>query len=389
MSTIYNTVELVNLLTNEQAEEAFNKKLITEESKEKIKEVHPVKLYTPNIFIAIAISLATIIAVIFSTGLYCLVAWNIIKSDEDITVVGSLIFLGLCYYGVLEIMVKKSRFYNAGVDNTLQLVVAAYLFAAFVYNKNELNYTTAFLVLTIISGWLSFRFNDAFMACVSYLSFLAFFLFFSKQAGAIIAGLLPFIIMLTSFLCYGIVTRIKKNPKFLLFTYRTDCLKVVSLITFYAAGNYFVVKELNDSATGNIPGFLSVIFWLWTCIIPLAYIIYGIAKKDLVVVRTGGILIAAIVFTVRYYYSVLPIETAMFIGGILLIGISYWLIKYLSIPKRGFTSKEIYKKNSAGVNIEALIIAQTFGKTGDTAGNEHTTFGGGTSGGGGASGSFD
>ena len=116
----------------------------------------------------------------------------------------------------------------------------------------------------------------------------------------------------------------------------------------------------------------------------------GIQKKDAVLIRMGLILIAAIVFTVRYYYHFFPTETAMMIGGLIMIAIAYTLIKYLKVPKHGFIDEEQNDSTSiARKQIESLIIAETFGQTKiETQTGNNTEFGGGSGGGGGAGGDF-
>ena len=104
--------------------------------------------------------------------------------------------------------------------------------------------------------------------------------------------------------------------------------------------------------------------------------------------RSGLILIPAIIFTVRHYYSILPADIAMVIGGILMIAIGYSLIKYLRKPKHGFTDEG---NDNAPLNttkqLESLVIAQTFAQA-EIETNSHTEFGGGSGGGGGAGGDF-
>ena len=146
--------------------------------------------------------------------------------------------------------------------------------------------------------------------------------------------------------------------------------------------------NLNLQEGQNIP--FAWLFWIFTVSIPLVYIARGIQKKDVVLMRMGLIFIAAIVFTVRYYYHVLPAETAMMLGGLIMIAIAYSLIKYLKEPKYGFTDEEQSNANSfARKQIESLIIAETFGQTKiETNTGNATEFGGGSGGGGGAGGEF-
>ena len=174
----------------------------------------------------------------------------------------------------------------------------------------------------------------------------------------------------------------------------TECLlmtEIISLLCLYAAGNYFVVREASISMfhldlkeNESIP--FGWLFWIFTIFIPFFYLIKGIFKKDILLIRMGLLLIAVIIFTVRYYYHILPAETAMIIGGIILIAGAYSLIKYLREPKSGFTDVE--NKNDNNLHqIEALAMVQTFNQTQIDTGNQ-TTFGGGSGGGGGAGGNF-
>ena len=129
------------------------------------------------------------------------------------------------------------------------------------------------------------------------------------------------------------------------------------------------------------------LFWLFTATTPVAYIFYGIRKKDLMLLRTGVILIVTSAATVKYYYEILPIEDVMIICGMLAITISYALVRYLSTPKYGFTFENTEGANKILVNAETIIITQVFGNKSKPV-KDHLQFGGGTSEGGGASGDF-
>ena len=86
------------------------------------------------------------------------------------------------------------------------------------------------------------------------------------------------------------------------------------------------------------------------------------------------------------YRKLTAAEIEMLVIGILIIAISYLLIKYLRTPKHGFSfEKDGYNKNGLR-NVEALIIAQSFGKK--EVESKSFEFGGGSSGGGGATGNY-
>jgi len=102
--------------------------------------------------------------------------------------------------------------------------------------------------------------------------------------------------------------------------------------------------------------------------------------------RTGLGLIVATIFTIKYYYAILPTEIEMLMGGILLIAVSYALIKYLTTPKHQYTSLNIYQSKNDILNVEALIVAETFNSKPAIENNQ--LYGGGSGGGGGATGEF-
>jgi membrane protein YdbS with pleckstrin-like domain len=119
----------------------------------------------------------------------------------------------------------------------------------------------------------------------------------------------------------------------------------------------------------------------------LVYLTLGIFKKDSILLRVGLILIAAIVFTVRYYYSILDAEILMIAGGATMILLAWLLTRYLQTPKFGFSSEEGDSKNVMDkLHIESLILAETFSQQ-PSAGDDQQ-FGGGDFGGGGASDDF-
>ena len=128
------------------------------------------------------------------------------------------------------------------------------------------------------------------------------------------------------------------------------------------------------------------IFWFFTVSIPVLYVDFGIVRKDKMLIRTGLLLIAAAIFTVRYYYAIFPLEITMFIAGMLMITISYALIRYLRTPKYGFVFRIKNADTIPVEQVESLITADRFGTTAPV--DTGFEFGGGSGGGAGASGKF-
>jgi hypothetical protein len=210
--------------------------------------------------------------------------------------------------------------------------------------------------------------------------------------GTIAKAILPFVVMVIAFGIYVLVLNVKHETSLRHYKFCFIMLEVLSLITTYVSVNYFVVRELsvmmfdlrlpqNASITGGW------FFWICTFLLPVLYIARGVQKKDHVILRTGLVLIAATVFTYKYYYTVAPVEQVMTAGGILLIIVAYVVIRYLQTPRKGITDTPAeYETLEGGLQVESLVIAETFSES--PAPDEGFRFGGGSTGGGGATGQF-
>jgi hypothetical protein len=381
----YSKIDLCNKHIHEQATEALQTGCISNVSNNKILQAYPSKLYTPNYFIRIALGLLTIVAVLFS-GLLLFLLFSMPEKGT----MPLLIFLAILCYITLEFLVKSKRYYNAGVDNVLMIIVIAFIGGAFFISDYETPWLAMSGVIMAIALWMSIRFTDAFMAMVSYCCLFMFLFLLYLKSGNIAKATAPLMMMVVSALVYFMMKKLVDSKTFI---YRF-CLKAVTFltfVTFYISGNYFIVKELSNQMfqlqlSPNDPILIGWLFWTLTLTIPPAYIIYGVIKKDFLVMRTGLGLIAATIFTVKYYYTILPAEIEMLIGGIVLIALSYTLIKYLATPKYGFTALDLYPSKKVALNAEALIIAETFNK--QPAIENHGLYGGGSGEGGGATGEF-
>jgi uncharacterized membrane protein YgcG len=154
-------------------------------------------------------------------------------------------------------------------------------------------------------------------------------------------------------------------------------LQMAALLTFYLSGNYYVVQNTDASIHGEgTPIALSWLWWIFTGIVPIIYVVAAIHKKDTILLWTGLTLVAGAIFTIRYYYHILPAELAMIIGGCILIAGAYGLIRYLQTPKHGFTSIAPDEPKP-----HPLILAETFKSTPTQPSDQPPHFGGGSGGG--------
>lgn len=384
----YKTSRLKNLFARQQAAQYFEEGCITREELTGVSNKHPDTFYSPNFFIRIGLFTLTVVILLFSLGLIALLFLNSIENAAG----GLAIFFALLSYAALEFMVKEKNHFQSGVDDALLWIFAGAFFGGISYISKADGLTNSVLVLAIAT-YCSLRFADRLMSGMAYLSLLATFFFCCIKIGPGIKAFLPFVIMAVSATIYFLEKYFRKNITSHL---HLDCLQVVStlsLITFYLAGNYYVVRELRNALfsvvdpanTAPVP--FGWMFWIFTIAIPCIYLARGIQKKDIVLIRVGLLLVAAIVFTIRQYYSVAAIETVMTFGGIVLIIVAYGSTRYLKTPKHGFVNvQSTSTEENEKVNLESLLVAETLATSYSSA--EGVNFGGGNFGGGGASADF-
>ncbi|OKS89248.1 hypothetical protein [Mucilaginibacter polytrichastri] len=387
---IYDKFWLDNLLIHQQTDN-LHTGCITPEEKKAIKNQYPVGFNMHSLLARAGFGILTFIIVIFSTGLTSLVLADIFKNEALFLLP---IFLGIGCYAMLETMVKQKNYFHSGVDEVLLWMSAAYVIGGFVWAVNDYqhqHYTLCSLFVFALSLYLSIRFADVLMSAVTCASLLSFIFFAWRGLGSFGMLTLPFALLIASVAVYIIALQLSRK---LIAKYYTKCLitaQLVGLVIAYASVNYYVVQKLGSELnhlpdTAPIP--FGFIFWIFTILLPFAYIGRGLVKKDTILLRLGLLLVAAAVFTFRYYHHILSAEAALTIGGSVILALTYGIIKYLKTPKHGITYAE---SNTAHVldklNVEGLIVAQTI-TTPVAPPDTGSRFGGGSFGGGGSSSNF-
>jgi hypothetical protein len=386
----YNHTSLDNLLINEEATDAFYQQLITIEEVNAIHKAYPINHYSPNAFIRVGLFLLTIVIVSMVYGF--LLMLEIGGSDKGI---GILTFVfSLFLYGALEYIIREKKHYQSGIDDALLwLCIVAFIGAANLIFSPESPIPQAVLVF-IPAFYFLLRFGNAVMGALAFMALVTVVFYSVTSLGNMAKTVMPFLFMAISFFVYRLARNYSNNNR--LRHYKKCCtvIEILALIILYAAGNYFVVREVSNSLFDlelkegeSVP--FGWIFWILTVLLPAVYIFRGIQKRDVILLRTGLILVAAIIFTIRYYYHVAPIEIAMSIGGAIMIVVAYFITKYLTPPRHGFTHAEPNDPQLAGLlQVESLIVAQTFHHTPTPEADKHFDFGGGSGGGGGATDNF-
>lgn len=355
----YNRQWLNNQYIREEAEEAVREECMDQNTFDAVCEKHPVKFYTPNFFVRVGLAILTLVIVVFSTALIMLMGGG------GSTWAYLLLFMGVCCYVMTEVMVRSKSHYNSGVDNILVwsagILIWSFFFAEIEFEptwfgdtRRGMSHSEVIVCIigVVISGILALRFVDVLLT-VAGLVFLAFcFVFWSSDSqSALTKAMIPFVSIATFGAIYSFFRRMKKAAGKPLYRHCLLWGSIAALILMYASGNYYVIKELNSSSDPTVqtemPLFMKAFFWTWTFVVPVACFYFAIRKRDVALLRVGLPLIAAAILTFRYYYHVIPPETAMMLAGAILFIISYSLINYLKQPRGGFTFEpERHQKNT-------------------------------------------
>ncbi len=391
---IYNTTWLENLHLRTLATIWFKKSLITEEEKTAIEESAPVGFYSPSFWISLGLYFFTMVLIFAAIGLVALFVFAAANGngEEVIIHIAAFAFAAVCLL-MTEHYKTKQYFFHAGTDNALLWAGLGFLIGnifAILYQfdyQNEDILLIGYLLSFIILLWATVRYADVVVAISAFIAWFLLIFISATRMGDTAKALLPFIGLANAVGIYFLAQRLSVGK---IKVYWANCLAVteaLALIVAYASVNYFVVREMSDAMFDlqleegqDIP--FAFLFYFFTVGFPAFYIFYGLKLKNRTMLRIGLLLIAASILTIRQYHSVMPIEIAMTLGGILFLGVSYGLIRFLKTPKNGFTYENEDEDNGL-MKIEGLVIAQTFGTS--TKADNGPGFGGGQFGGGGAS----
>lgn len=292
-------------------------------------------------------------------------------------------------------ILTKQNYHHHGLDDAFILGLQLNIGFAVGVSTDGDNILAITIAVTIVSLIAYLRYVHLLSALVFYLAFtatLGYAIFDFLEAGQ---AILPFFMMLygigTYYFCRRIISKLEEP-----FYYNGILLiKSLSLILLYFSGNYLVVREFSASladtyyeVSPEIP--FAFFFWIFTFGIPVLYLVFALKNKDRIMLWISFAAIAFSFYSFRFYYSVLPIEVALTLGGVVLFAIAFLSIKRLKHKETGLTFKPDRISNSnAFLNAEALIVASAFGMKPEVKSPESPMeFGGGGFSGGGSEGNF-
>lgn len=319
-----------------------------------------------------------------------------------ITIVGlssEHLYFQICCYFFAAIgfvgaeLLAKQNYHNHGLDDAFILGAILNVGSAAAITTEGYESVIAFFI-AVASIFMFLRYLHLLSMLVFCLAITAFLFFQMFQFGDVGRALLPFTAMIFAAIFYFVT---KKLISQLTKSYYLNGLllaKSFCLVLFYLSCNYLVVRELSEELLGtevkpgtDIP--FAFFFYGFTFIVPIVYLVQALKTKDRIMLWISFLAIAFSIYTIRFYYSILPIEVALTLGGLVLFVVAYFSIKKLKEKESGLTFKtDRINHSDALLNAEALVVASTFGMKPEVKTASPMEFGDGGFSGGGSGGSF-
>ncbi|WP_264551223.1 hypothetical protein [Flavobacterium sp. N2038] len=313
---------------------------------------------------------------------------------------GEEFFFKICCYIFAAVgfvgaeLLATQKYYNHGLDDAF--ILGAILNVGFAIAITTDGYELVIAAFVAVASFLLYsRYLHLLALLVFCLASSAILFYGLFEFGPIGKTILPFVAMLFAGGFYFLSKRLISN---LTERYHYNGLLLVNafcLVLFYLSCNYLVVRELSVMLLDNeiLPGKdipFAIFFYAFTFIVPVVYLVQALKTKDRIMLWISFLAIAFSIYTIRFYYSVMPIEVALTIGGIVMFAIAYFSIQKLKHKETGLTFKSDRINNSdAFLNTEALVVASAFGMKPEAKPQDSPMeFGGGGFSGGGSEGSF-
>jgi hypothetical protein len=376
MSFAYNPTDLYHLAVTKEVKRWYKQDMISQEQYERIKAEYTSRFFHPNFMIRILLFVAALIGLSGVTGIMAL----ILDSNLEKTLPVFSIVYGILSFVVLDrFFIANHRHYKSGLTEALlyHSCLFTILGLSGVSDYNE--HFTVFFCIVVLS-FAAWRYLDLLCSIGAIVSLVQFVFMELDNAGGILQQIIPFAIIMLFTPLYFAAKQARGKDALKYWHNNLIILEGASLLLMYAAGNYFVVRELSAGMMNlhpepdqDIP--FAFVFYVLTAMVPIGYLYFGIRNKDIVLLRVSLIAIAFSVFTFKYYFSLGHPAITITLAGIILTGVSLWLMKYLKVIRHGFTRENHLPEKWADMNVEALVISQTMG--GNQITEDQSSLGGG------------
>lgn len=387
MNSAYNETNVYNLAVIKETKRWFKSHFIEREQFAAIQEAYKTPFYHPNMMIRVILFVATLLALGGVTGFFFLIFGD---GGEAVLSFAAILYAIASFFVLEKLFIGSNHHYKSGLTEALLYHACGFLITG-LGGLTDFNAHVIFWSCFFVFTLAAIRYLDLMLTLAAVLSLAGIIFFEFYNAGGIFQQIIPFLFIIGFAPIYFFAKQLKRKSELKIWRNNLVIVEATSLLLIYLGGNYLVVRELSISMMNlsleegrDIP--FAFIFYALTVIIPVAYLYSGIKNKDLVFLRVSLIVLAASVFTFKYYFSLGHPEITLTIAGVFLLLLSIALLNYLRIIRNGFTRENLLSEKWASMNVEAFIISQTLGGNQSVA--PKVQGGGGSFGGGGATGDF-
>lgn len=369
----------------------YKKGFLKNEQFQIAKKLYTTNIFSPSIFIKILLFIVSYICLSTIVAPISLFLEGFLNLNLKQIHYQTLAFIMgiLCFIFLEKILIKNSHHYKSGV--TEACIFTGIGLIAFATLSSEPSQLFIYPLLgLLLCGLSSIRYLN--ITCLIATIFFFIWMIYEvlNQLGSNMVLLLPFVVMTFFLAAYFKTKNIEKQTTLIVFDNYLTVLKLISLVIFYSAGNYFVVRELsielmNLELTKNEDIPFAIFFYLFTAITPLAILYFGIKNKSIFLIRVSILILVLSVITFKYYFSLGHPIVSITIAGAIIIIISLILLNYLKEIKFGFTREKLISNQTFSDNLGSFIASQTLGgNINEITKNDSEILNGGEFGGGGA-----
>lgn len=344
------------------------------------------QLFHPAFFMRILFFILSIIGMFTVIGPIGLALGSM--GEDGFRFLATLLGVGLLVFTEFFLIGSKKH-YKSGI--TEAGIYAGFTFIYWGILGFDSNMLTYILVGLVFSAFAAIRYLNLLGLIASLFLFGWLVFYASFEIRGMVQAMIPFTFMAVFAAIYWLSCWAEARLQNCVFDNQFIIIQSIALIVIYAAGNYFVVRELSvnmmdlELADGqNIP--FASLFYLLTAITPFFYVYWGLRQRSLLFLRVGLLTIAISVVTLKYYFSLGMPVVSITVAGAVMIALALWVMKYLKHSRNGFTRELIFKDKWMTSEVTGIIASQTLGGNSTGSGMEADSdlMQGGEFGGGGA-----
>ncbi|WDF61465.1 MULTISPECIES: hypothetical protein [Flavobacterium] len=384
---------LNNLFLTEEADSLENGGFISKDQKKIIRNQLPSFKIQNNILVRLGFFVLGSFLYLSICGVIALMGLSGGGSERYFFKICCFLFAGVGIAGA-ELLANQ-KFYRHGLDDAFILGILLSIGGGVFVITEDFETVLTPAIFVAIASFLTYKRYLHLLSMLVFCFACSAVLFFGMfEIGDIGKTILPFAAMLTSGVFYFFTKRKINNLNEVYYYNGLVLANNFCLILFYLSCNYLVVRELSSELLGvdvqpghDIP--FAYFFYAFTFIVPIVYLVQALRTKNRIMLWISFAAIAFTIFTIRFYYSVLPIEAALTLGGLVMFTIAFFSIQKLKNKESGLTFKpDRINHSNAILNAQTLIVASTLGMKPGIKTESPMDFGGGGFSGGGSGESF-